>query len=65
MNLARIDRENALVLLSRLMADYRDCFSPFRRSVFEQLLQTGGELMLHSRAQDPAGRPKNTESSPC
>ncbi len=59
--MARIDRENGLVLISQLLSNYSDYIQPFRRSTFEQLLQTGGELVLFERARDPAAKPDQVE----
>ncbi|KAK7747431.1 hypothetical protein SLS53_001686 [Cytospora paraplurivora] len=51
-NMARVDRENGLCLVAELMrGQASDGVSPLRRNVYEQLLLTGGELVLHSRAQ--------------
>ena len=37
---------------AQILKSYADYLPPFRRSVFEELLRTGGELVLHERAQD-------------
>lgn len=51
-NMARIDRENGLCLVAELMrGQAAGGVSPLRRNVYEQLLLTGGELVLQSRAQ--------------
>ena len=53
-SMAKIDRENGLVLIAELLKNYADFLPPFRRSVFEELLRTGGELVLHERLKDQA-----------
>ena len=50
--MARIDRENGLVLLSQLMSNYEEGVHPFRQSVYRELLRTGGNLVLNDRARD-------------
>ncbi|OAA56351.1 GTP-binding protein [Niveomyces insectorum RCEF 264] len=50
-NLARIDQENGLVLIAEIMKNYAHFLPPFRRGVFEQLLQTGGALVVQARVQ--------------
>ncbi|KAJ9142359.1 Gtp binding protein [Pleurostoma richardsiae] len=50
-SMGKIDRENGLVLLAEVLRNYGDHLPPFRRSVFEELLRTGGELVLHQRLQ--------------
>ncbi|ROW07510.1 hypothetical protein VPNG_07106 [Cytospora leucostoma] len=51
-NMARVDRENGLCLVAELMrGEAADGLSPLRRNVYEQLLLTGGELVLQSRGQ--------------
>ena len=51
-SMAKIDRENGLVLIAEILKNYADFLPPFRRSVFEELLRTGGELVLHERLKD-------------
>jgi len=53
-SMAKIDRENGLVLIAEILKNYADFLPPFRRSVFEELLRTGGELVLHERLKDQA-----------
>lgn len=48
-SMRRTDRENGLVLLTNILRDYAEWIPPFRLSVFQQLVQTGGELVLHNR----------------
>lgn len=50
-NMARIDRENGLCMIAELIRSHKDDLLPLRRNIYEQLLQTGGELVLHSRAE--------------
>ena len=50
-SMARIDRENGLVLIAEIMKNYAHFLPPFRRGVFEQLLQTGGALVLSARSE--------------
>lgn len=49
-NMARIDRENGLCMVAELVRSHKDDLLPLRRNIYEQLLLTGGELVLHSRA---------------
>lgn len=53
-SMARIDRENGLVLIAEIMRNYAHFLPPFRRGVFEQLLQTGGALVLSARSEAKA-----------
>lgn len=48
-NMARIDRENGLCMVAELVRSHKDDLLPLRRNIYEQLLHTGGELVLHSR----------------
>lgn len=50
-NMARIDRENGLVLITELMKNYAHFLPPFRRGMFEQLLQNGGALVISARSE--------------
>ncbi|CAK7203012.1 hypothetical protein SEUCBS139899_005741 [Sporothrix eucalyptigena] len=50
-SMARIDRENGLVLIAEIMKSYAHFLPPFRRGVFEQLLQTGGALVVSARSE--------------
>ncbi|ESZ97480.1 hypothetical protein SBOR_2169 [Sclerotinia borealis F-4128] len=47
--MARIDRENALVLVSELLKNRGNDMAVMRRAVFEDLLKGGGELVMSSR----------------
>lgn len=55
-SMARIDRENGLCMVAELVRNHASDLLPLRRNIYEQLLLTGGELVLHSRAEgQPAG----------
>ncbi|CAK7266535.1 hypothetical protein SEPCBS119000_002078 [Sporothrix epigloea] len=54
-SMARIDRENGLVLVSEIMKGYANFLPPFRRGIFEQLLQTGGALVMSARSEADTG----------
>ena len=54
-SMARIDRENGLVLIAEIMKGYAHFLPPFRRGVYEQLLQTGGALVVSSRSEAATG----------
>lgn len=54
-SMARIDRENGLVLIAEIMKSYAHFLPPFRRGVFEQLLQTGGALVVSARSEMGVG----------
>lgn len=54
-NMARIDRENGLCMVAELVRSHRDDLLPLRRNIYEQLLHTGGELVLHSRGAEAGG----------
>ncbi|KAI9640853.1 hypothetical protein NHQ30_010694 [Ciborinia camelliae] len=47
--MARIDRENALVLVSELLKNRGDEMAVMRRTLFEDLIKGGGELIVSSR----------------
>jgi hypothetical protein len=47
--MARIDRENALVLVSELLRNMGDSMAVVRRTVFQDLLKGGGRLVLTSQ----------------
>lgn len=47
--MARIDRENALVLISELLKNRGSEMAVMRRTLFEDLLQGGGEIVLSYR----------------
>ena len=46
MNMGRVDRENALVMLAELMRNHADNLSPLRKPVFDELLREGGKSIL-------------------
>lgn len=48
-SMARIDRENGLCMVAELVRNHAGDLLPLRRNIYEQLLLTGGELVLHSR----------------
>ncbi|KIH89390.1 GTP-binding protein [Sporothrix brasiliensis 5110] len=50
-SMARTDRENGLVLIAEIMKSYAHFLPPFRRGVLEQLLQTGGALVVSARSE--------------
>lgn len=50
-NMSRIDRENGLVLVAELLKQDASVLPQFRRSVFEEMLKTGGEMVLNERQQ--------------
>lgn len=54
-NMARIDRENGLCMVAELVRSHKDDLLPLRRNIYEQLLHTGGELVLHSRGEQAGG----------
>lgn len=59
-NMARIDRENGLCMVAELVRSHRDDLLPLRRNIYEQLLHTGGELVLHSRGTEVVGGANDT-----
>lgn len=54
-SMARIDRENGLCMVAELVRNHAGDLLPLRRNIYEQLLLTGGELVLHSRDNAEAG----------
>lgn len=48
-NMARIDRENGLCMVAELVRNHAGDLLPLRKNIYEQLLLTGGELVLHAR----------------
>lgn len=61
--MARIDRENALVLVSELLKNRGDEMAVMRRTLFEDLLKGGGELVMSYReAKEENGPGKWKES---
>ena len=51
--MARIDKENALVLISELLKNRGSEMAVLRRTLFEDLLKGGGELLLTYREAVP------------
>jgi len=51
--LARIDRENALVLVSELLKNRGEQMAVLRRTLFEDLLKGGGEIVMSYREAAP------------
>ena len=51
--MARIDRENALVLISEMLKNRGSEMSLMRRTLFEDLLKGGGELIMSDREVQP------------
>ncbi|TGO34093.1 hypothetical protein BHYA_0213g00230 [Botrytis hyacinthi] len=61
--MARLDRENALVLVSELLKNRGREMAVMRRTLFEDLLKGGGELVMSYRqAKEENGPGKWTES---
>lgn len=54
-SMARIDRENGLCMVAELVRNHAADLLPLRRNIYEQLLLTGGELVLHARDDAAAG----------
>ncbi|KAI0173040.1 ARM repeat-containing protein [Hypoxylon sp. FL1284] len=52
---AKVDRENCLVLIAELSKQYSDSISPLAKSTFSRLLKTGGELVLGARNEEAHG----------
>lgn len=50
-NMVRIDRENGLVLVAELLRQDASMLPQFRRSVFEEMLKTGGEMVVSERVK--------------
>ncbi len=50
-SMARADHENGLVLISEIMKNYSHFQPPFRRGVFEQILQSGGALVMYASTE--------------
>lgn len=55
--MARIDRENALVLVSELLKNRGSEMAVMRRALFEDLLKGGGELVMSYREGKEANTP--------
>lgn len=51
--MARIDRENALVLVSEMLKNRGSEMALMRRTLFEGLLQGGSEMLLSYREARP------------
>ncbi|XXG95347.1 hypothetical protein Hte_001608 [Hypoxylon texense] len=47
--MAKVDRENSLVLIAELLRQYPDELDPTARSTFSRILKAGGELVLGDR----------------
>lgn len=54
-SMARIDRENGLCMVAELVRNHAADLLPLRKNIYEQLLLTGGELVLHSRESGGGG----------
>lgn len=54
-NMARIDRENGLCMVAELVRNHAGDLLPLRKNIYEQLLLTGGELVLHARESGGSG----------
>ncbi len=50
--LAKIDRENGLVLVAELLRSFSEYLPPSRKAVFEEVLAKGGEAVLEARKQN-------------
>ena len=50
-SMGRVDRENGLVLVAELLRSFSEYLPPHRKSVLEETLSKGGELVLSDRAQ--------------
>lgn len=48
-NMARIDRENGLVLVAELLKQDEATLPGERRAVFEEMLREGGQLVMSER----------------
>lgn len=51
--MARIDRENALVLISELLKNRGNDMAVMRRTLFEDLLKGGTEIMMSYKEAKP------------
>lgn len=51
-SMARVDRENGMVLVAEILKQEERLLPPYRRSVFEEMLKAGGELVLNEREKD-------------
>ncbi|KAH8903641.1 hypothetical protein BR93DRAFT_918402 [Coniochaeta sp. PMI_546] len=51
-SMSKIDRENGLVLVAELLRQDASVLPQFRRSWFEDMLKTGGEMVLNERRQE-------------
>lgn len=54
-SMARIDRENGLCMVAELVRNHASDLLPLRKNIYEQLLLTGGELVLHARESGRVG----------
>ena len=50
-SMTRIDRENGLVLVAELLKQDASVLPQFRRSVLEEMLKTGGEMVISERQE--------------
>ncbi|KAK3332298.1 hypothetical protein B0T19DRAFT_415253 [Cercophora scortea] len=50
-SMARMDRENGLVLTAELLREFSDVLPPRRRRVMEDMLAKGGEIVLEERKE--------------
>jgi hypothetical protein len=48
-NMAKTDRENGMVLVAELLRQDEVMFPQFRRTMFEEMLKTGGQMVLSER----------------
>ncbi|KAB5566109.1 hypothetical protein GE09DRAFT_1105528 [Coniochaeta sp. 2T2.1] len=51
-SMSRVDRENGLVLVAELLKQDSSVLPQFRRSVFEEMLRTGEEMLVSERQQN-------------
>ncbi|KAI1775977.1 ARM repeat-containing protein [Hypoxylon cercidicola] len=57
--MAKVDRENGLVLIAELLKQYPDKLNPSARSAFSRILKAGGELVLGDRNEKTQGEIPN------
>jgi hypothetical protein len=62
--MARIDRENALVLVSELLKNRGSEMAVMRRALFEDLLKGGTEIMMSYKEAKPLYGEKPNENRP-
>lgn len=51
-SMARIDRDNGLVLVAELLRQDTSVLPQSRRSVFEEVLKTGGKMVINERQKE-------------